>query len=67
MMTSLLIQTDTIEQFSIAVVLFYDAPSPSGVFDEFLSIPAAGRNVSTRSFFDLVQSMDPLAAYNGLR
>ncbi|OSX60855.1 hypothetical protein POSPLADRAFT_1146473 [Postia placenta MAD-698-R-SB12] len=36
-----------------SVIIFYDAPS--GIFDDFLSIPALATNVKTRSFLSLVQ------------
>ncbi|OSX60836.1 hypothetical protein POSPLADRAFT_1182032 [Postia placenta MAD-698-R-SB12] len=39
-----------------SVIIFYDAPNPpSGIFDDFLSIPALATNVKTRSFLSLVQ------------
>jgi hypothetical protein len=37
------------------VVVFYDAPTQSGVFDDFLAIPAFEGNVSTISFSDFVE------------
>jgi hypothetical protein len=41
------------------VVLFYDAPTlPDGVFDDFLAIPNVQKNVSSRSYYDLVSSLD---------
>ncbi|KAF9455883.1 FAD-binding domain-containing protein [Collybia nuda] len=41
----------------VMVNLFYDAPrSPTGIFDDFLSIPAALLDVGTRSYLSLVQS-----------
>ena len=39
MTTLLLIQTNIIEQFIPAAVFFYDAPTPSGVFNDLLAIP----------------------------
>ncbi|KAF8486365.1 FAD dependent oxidoreductase [Russula ochroleuca] len=54
-------------QFSITVIYFYDAPTPSRVFDDLLDVPATGGNVSTRSFSDLVQSVGPLFAPTNLR
>jgi Berberine and berberine like len=50
-----------------AVFFFYDAPTPSGVFDEFLAIPAIGGNLSTSSFYDCVQSLGPPNDYHSLR
>ncbi|KAF8479493.1 FAD-binding domain-containing protein [Russula ochroleuca] len=44
-------------QVLCAVLFFYDAPAPSGVFDDLLDIPATGGNVSTASFFDFFQSL----------
>jgi hypothetical protein len=45
--------------------------TPSGVFDDFLAIPAAEGDieggVSTQSFSDFVQSLGPLFATNGRR
>ncbi|KAI0700209.1 FAD-binding domain-containing protein [Cytidiella melzeri] len=39
-----------------SVIIFYDGPSPpSGIFDDFLAIPALSTNVDTRSFLSLVQ------------
>ncbi|PFH46595.1 hypothetical protein AMATHDRAFT_77602 [Amanita thiersii Skay4041] len=38
----------------VSLLLFYDGPSPpSGMFDDFLSIPAASQDISTRSLFHL--------------
>jgi len=42
-------------QPNAAVFFFYDAPTPSGVFDDLLEIPAIGGNVSTSSYSDFVQ------------
>jgi hypothetical protein len=39
MTESLLIQTDSHRQLLAVLVFFYDAPTPSGVFDDFLAIP----------------------------
>ncbi|KAH9990399.1 hypothetical protein BJV77DRAFT_1124207 [Russula vinacea] len=52
-------------RFSISVAYFYDAPTPSRVFDEFLDIPVTSGNVSTRSFADVFQSWYPYDAING--
>ena len=49
------------------VFFFYDAPTPSGVFDELLAIPAIGGNVSTTSFSDYVQSLGTGFDFHGLR
>ena len=48
-------------------MLFYDAPTPSGVFDDFLAIPAAGGNGSTKSFSNFIQSEAAQFVTNGLR
>ncbi|KAI0273284.1 FAD-binding domain-containing protein [Russula aff. rugulosa BPL654] len=45
------------DQFLVFVSYFYDAPTPSEVFDELLAIPAIGGNLSTSSFSDQVQSL----------
>ena len=50
-----------------SVLFFYDAPTPPGIFDELLAIPAIGGNVSTTSFSDFVQSTGPVNYYNGQR
>ncbi|KAI0262277.1 hypothetical protein BGY98DRAFT_1050297, partial [Russula aff. rugulosa BPL654] len=54
-------------QFLAAVSFFYDAPTPSRVFDELLAIPAISGNVSTSSFSDYVQSTGPANDYHGHR
>ncbi|KAF9009152.1 FAD-binding domain-containing protein [Hymenopellis radicata] len=61
--------TFTNGEVNAAVLLFYDAPTaPSGVFDDFLSIPAISRNVSTRSFKDHVASYtENFQSMSGLR
>ncbi|KAF8488657.1 FAD-binding domain-containing protein [Russula emetica] len=54
-------------QFYIGVFYFYDAPTPSSIFDEFLAIPAIGGNLSTSSFSDFVRSLpNPLLGYRAL-
>ena len=50
-----------------AVNLYYDAPNPSRVFDEFLAIHSIAGNVSTISFSDYIQTAGPLLDYKGLR
>ena len=46
-----------IVQPQIALLLFYDAPTPPpGIFDAFLAIPFLQSDVSTRSYPSLVQS-----------
>jgi hypothetical protein len=62
----LLIQTDSNRQFLAVIVFFYDAPTPSGVFDDFLAIPTTEGNVSTTSYSSFVQNMS-IFAPNGLR
>ena len=43
-------------QLLAAIMLFYDAPEqPADIFDEFMALPALATNISTRSFFSLVQ------------
>ncbi|KAF8486357.1 FAD-binding domain-containing protein [Russula ochroleuca] len=49
------------------IIYFYDAPTPSDIFEDFLAIPAAEGNVSTTSFSDFVQSLNPQPEFNGLR
>jgi hypothetical protein len=40
---------------SIIATIYYDAPTPpQGLFDDFLAIPAVQKNVTSRSFYDLV-------------
>ena len=40
-------------------LLFYDAPiPPQGIFDDFLAMPTTQQNVSSRSFLDLVWSLN---------
>lgn len=51
----------------VAVGLYYDAPNPSRVYDEFLTIPYIAGNASTRSFSDYVQSVGLLVDFKGLR
>ncbi len=37
--------------------MFYNGPTPpDGIFDDFLAIPASAQDISTRSFFDLINS-----------
>ncbi|KAI0260017.1 FAD dependent oxidoreductase [Gloeopeniophorella convolvens] len=40
-----------------SVVMFYDAPTQGGIFDDFLSIPAVQQDVSSRSYSNLVSSL----------
>ncbi|CCM00866.1 uncharacterized protein FIBRA_02912 [Fibroporia radiculosa] len=43
-------------QILASVIMFYDAPTPpSGIFDDFLTIPNVEEDVSTRSYLSLVQ------------
>ncbi|KAG6853000.1 hypothetical protein C0991_007652 [Blastosporella zonata] len=54
-------------QLGVALILFYDAPTPpTGIFDEFLSIPAFTKGVSTRSFLSLVKAT-PVNTIQGQR
>ncbi|KAJ7627287.1 FAD dependent oxidoreductase [Roridomyces roridus] len=44
-------------QTRVSHLMFYDGPTPpSGIFDDFLAIPALLTDVSTRSFLSLVQA-----------
>ncbi|KAG1762038.1 FAD-binding domain-containing protein [Suillus occidentalis] len=55
------------EVAEISTILFYDAPTcPEGMFDEFLSVPHIEKDISTRSYVSLVQSL-PLNVTSGLR
>ena len=63
---SLLVQTDH-QQFSFLLIYFYDAPTPSEVFEDFLAIPATTGNVSTRSFSDLLHSLGPQVLADDVR
>ncbi len=41
----------------MSLLLFYDYPTPpAGIFDDFLAIPHLSKDVSTRTFSDLVQA-----------
>jgi FAD/FMN-containing dehydrogenase len=55
------------DQFLILVYYFYDAPTPSQVFEDFLAIPATEGNVSTTSFSDFVKSLNFQPVFNGPR
>ena len=47
-------------QFSVDVLLFYDAPTPApGVYDAILAIPSNSSSVRTRTFVDFVMSLGP--------
>ncbi|KAH9990402.1 FAD-binding domain-containing protein [Russula vinacea] len=54
-------------QFSPVVSFFYDAPTPSGIFDELLAIPNIGGNLSRHKFLDYVESLSPLISFDGRR
>ena len=54
------------QQFSVLFIYFYDAPTPSDVFEDFLAIPAITGDVTTRSFSDLVNLLTQ-AQYNDQR
>ena len=47
--------------------MFYDAPDPMGIFDDFLAIPSTGGNVSTTTFSDFLQSLGPLFSTEDFR
>jgi hypothetical protein len=51
----------------MVVIYFYDGPTPSRVFDDFLAIPPTQGNFSTTTYYDFVQSLGPLVATNGRR
>ncbi|KAF8915512.1 hypothetical protein CPB85DRAFT_1217667 [Mucidula mucida] len=52
-------------ELNAAAMLFYDAPiAPSGIFDDFLSIPAISSNVGTRSYKDYVASNTEISQIN---
>ena len=54
-------------QFFVALKLFYDGPTPSEVFNDFLAIPSIEKNVTTRSFSDLILSQQSLVSPSSLR
>ncbi|KAG2065901.1 FAD-binding domain-containing protein [Suillus decipiens] len=44
---------------AMSTILFYDAPTmPEGIFDEFSSIPDIEKDISTRSYVDLIRSVE---------
>ncbi|KAG2064933.1 FAD-binding domain-containing protein [Suillus decipiens] len=44
---------------AMSTILFYDAPTmPEGIFNEFLSIPDIEKDISTRSYVDLIRSVE---------
>jgi len=59
--------TYTSGQFPVVIIYFYDAPTPSDAFKDFLAIPAILGNVSTRSYSDLINSLGPRVQYDNLR
>ncbi|KAF8486330.1 FAD-binding domain-containing protein [Russula ochroleuca] len=46
-------------KFLFTIFYFYDGPTPSGVYDDFLAINSTGGNVSTNSFYDYFLSVGP--------
>ncbi|KAI9446106.1 FAD-binding domain-containing protein [Lactarius indigo] len=53
-------------QLTLGSFLFYDAPvPPQGLFDDFLAIPTTLKNVSTKSFTDLLLSLNQLGLSSG--
>ncbi|KAK0229777.1 FAD-binding domain-containing protein [Armillaria nabsnona] len=56
-------------QVYLSAQIFYDGPTPpDGIFDDFLAIPALALDVTTRSFFDLINGTVPIVdASNGYR
>jgi hypothetical protein len=51
----------------MVVIYFYDGPTPSRVFDDFLVIPPTQGNFSTTTYYDFFHSLGPLVATNGRR
>jgi hypothetical protein len=47
-------------------IYFYDAPAPSGIFDEFLAIPYT-EEVNATTMYGMVEALGPLVADNGLK
>ncbi|KAK0229791.1 FAD dependent oxidoreductase [Armillaria nabsnona] len=44
-------------QVFLSTQMFYDDPTPpDGIFNDFLAIPASAQDITTRSFFDLINS-----------
>ncbi|KAK0224251.1 hypothetical protein IW262DRAFT_882938 [Armillaria fumosa] len=44
-------------QVFLSSQMFYDGPTPpDGIFDDFLAIPASAQDITTRSFFELINS-----------
>ncbi|KAK0184492.1 FAD dependent oxidoreductase [Armillaria mellea] len=44
-------------QVLLTAEIFYDGPTPpDGIFDDFLAIPALAQDLTTRSYFDLINS-----------
>ncbi|KAI0280312.1 FAD dependent oxidoreductase [Russula aff. rugulosa BPL654] len=54
-------------QLAVLMIYFYDAPTPSEVFEDFLAIPAVAEDVSTRSFTDLVHILGPQVLADDVR
>ncbi|KAG1864797.1 FAD dependent oxidoreductase [Suillus subluteus] len=51
----------------ILTILFYNAPTPpDGIFDELLVISPSAKDISTRTYSDLIQTL-PVNASSGLR
>ncbi|KAG1749034.1 FAD dependent oxidoreductase [Suillus paluster] len=51
----------------LSSALFYDAPTyPDGIFDDFLTIPNIGKDISTRTFASMVD-VEPVNDTAGLR
>ncbi|SJL13225.1 related to 6-hydroxy-D-nicotine oxidase [Armillaria ostoyae] len=65
----LIIYGYTSGQVYLSTQVFYDGPTPpDGIFDDFLAIPALAQDVTTRSFFDLINStVAPINASTGYR
>jgi len=54
-------------QFALGLFYFYDAPTPSTIFDELLAIPALGGNLSTFSYSEFANQVpDPFVGYRSI-
>jgi hypothetical protein len=52
---------------TLALPMFYDGPTPSAAFDEFLAIPTVARHVNTTTYSALVQGFAAVANADGRR
>ncbi|KAG2359542.1 FAD-binding domain-containing protein [Suillus spraguei] len=53
------ISTDYVigEPTVITAILFYDGPNPGDIYDDFLAIPSIEKNISTRTFVSLAETI----------